>query len=268
MGRPERELEGRTALVTGASAGLGVEFADRLAVRGADVILVARRRERLEEVAAQLQEDHGVAADVVAMDLARPEAASELYEEAGDRGHQVDILVNNAGFGVCGHFVDCDWQRHEAMLNLDILTPVALTRFFGADMVERGWGRLLQVASIGAFQPSPNYAAYSAAKSFLKSWGEAIDFELRPHGVSCTVVCPGVTETEFFDAAGQSQRTWFQKLSIMDASTVAEIGVRATLEQRVTVVPGWFNAFNTWLTRFFPRRLARWIAHLTMKDAA
>lgn len=262
-----KELAGKTALVTGASAGMGVDFADRLALRGADIIVVARREKQLRDVAADLEADHGVDTDIIAMDLARPEAGAELYEEVHRRGHQVDILVNNAGFGICGSFLDSPWEQKEVMLNLDILTPVHLTRLFAEDMVDRGWGRLLQVASIGAFQPTPNYAAYAAAKSFVRSWGEAIDFELRDHGVSCTVVCPGVTETEFFDSAGQTRRTWFQKLTIMESSTVAEVGVKAMIRQRTTIVPGFLNAFNAWLTRFFPRKLSRWVAYLTMKDA-
>ena len=260
-------LDGRTALVTGGSAGLGVDFSRSLADRGADIIVVARREERLQQVVEELKEGYEVDADYVAMDLALPEAAAELHEEVRSRGYETDILINNAGFGLVGKFMNYDWADHHQMLNLDILTPVHLTRLFAEDMVDRGWGRIMQVASIGAFQPSPNYAAYAAAKSFIQHWGEAIDFELRPHGVTCTVVNPGVTETEFFDAAGQTQRTWYQKLSIMDSPTVAEIGVKAMLKKRMCITPGFFNAFNTWLTRLLPRRLVRWLAYQTMKDA-
>lgn len=260
------ELEGRTALVTGASAGLGVDFARELAERGADVILVARREERLREVADDLEGGYGVRADTISMDLARDEAAEELYEEVRGRGHEVDILVNNAGFGIWGDFLEADREQLDDMMKLDIMTPVHLTRLFGEQMAERGWGRILQVASIGAYQPSPKYASYSAAKSFVRSWGEAIDFEMREHGVSCTVVSPGATATEFFDAAGQDARTWYQKIFMMESSTVADIGIRAMLNQRMSIVVGFTNAFNAWLTRFLPRRLVRWIAYLTMKD--
>ncbi len=260
------ELVGKTALVTGASAGLGVDFARSLARRGADLIVVARREDRLHEVAQELEKEYGVGTEVIAMDLGTPGAAAELYAEVNERGRQVDILVNNAGFGICGPFLGSSCEGYETMMNLNMLTPVQLTRLFAEDMVERQWGRMIQVASIGAYQPSPNYGAYAATKSFIRSWGEATDFELREHGVSCTVVSPGVTETEFFDSAGQNQRTWYQKLSIMDSPTVAEIGVKAMLKQRMSIVPGFMNAFNCWMTRFLPRRMVRWVAYLTMKD--
>ncbi len=264
MGQP---LDGRRALVTGGSAGLGVDFARQLAERGADITVVARREERLREVADELEDAYGVAADWVSMDLTDGQAAETLYETVDGRGHRIDILVNNAGFGVYGDFLETDLEAQETMLELDVLAPVRLTHVFARGMVERGWGRLVQVASIGAFQPTPKYSAYSAAKSFVKSWGEAIDYELREHGVSCTVVCPGVTETEFFDAAGQDDRTWYQRFTMMDSSTVASIGVRAMMKQKLSVVPGLLNALNAWLTRFTPPRIVRWVAHMAMKDA-
>lgn len=260
------EIDGRTGLITGSSAGLGVDFAKSLAARGADVILVARREEKLRRVAEEIEDEYGVDATPVAMDLARPEAAAELYDEVQRLELQVDILVNNAGYGIWGDFLDCPWDEQQSMLNLDILTPVHLTRLFAEDMVERQWGRIMQIASIGAFQPTPKYATYSAAKSFIRSWGEAIDFELRDKGVRCTVVSPGVTETEFFGRAGQTRRTWFQRLTIMDSAKVAEIGVKAMLKGRMSVVPGFLNAINMWMTRFVPRKLLRWVAYLTMKD--
>jgi uncharacterized protein len=260
------ELSGRTALVTGASAGLGVDFARSLARRGADLILVARREQRLVELAAELEKEYGVATEVIAKDLATPDAAAELYGEIKSRGEKVDILINNAGFGIAGPFMDGNLEGYEAMMNLNMLTPVHLTRLVAEEMVERGWGRMIQVASIGAYQASPNYGAYAATKSFILNWGEATDFELRPHGVSCTVVSPGVTETEFFESSGQNQRTWFQKMVMMDSPTVAEIGIKAMLKQRVSIVTGFTNAFNCWMTRFLPRRLVRWVAYLTMKD--
>ena len=260
-----RELDGRTALVTGGSSGIGADIARELAERGSAVVLVARREEKLREIADELSSEHDVEADYVAMDLARREAPRELYDEMAERGHQIDILVNNAGFGVYGEFMENDWEREETMLELDMITPVHLTKLFGADMVERGWGRMMQVASIGAYQPSPTYATYSAAKAFLLSWGEAVDYELEGTGVSSTVVSPGVTRTEFFDHVDQEQ-TWYQRMTMMESRTVAAIGVRAMLKKRMSIVPGFFNALAVWMVRFTPRRLVRWIAYQTMKN--
>lgn len=259
------QLEGRTALVTGGSGGIGVDIARELAERGCDIVLVARREEKLKDVAGEITGDFGVETDWVSMDLARREAPPELYEEMQERDHEIDILVNNAGFGVFGEFMETDWDRQESMLELDIFTPVHLTRLFAEDMIERGWGRMMQVASIGSYIPSPTYASYSAAKAFLLSWGEALAFELDGTGVSCTVVCPGVTETDFFERAGQN-KTIFQRASMMNSPTVARIGVRAMLKRRRSITPGFLNALVVWLTRFVPRRLLLWMGYQTMKN--
>jgi short-subunit dehydrogenase len=259
------KLDGRTALVTGGSSGIGVDIARELAARGADVMLVARREEKLREVADAIVDDFGVEADWVVQDLARQQAADELYEEVSERGVEVDILVNNAGFGIYGNFMDNDGDRQMSMMNLNMVTPVRLTKLFGREMIEREWGRVMQVASIGAFQPSPTYGLYSATKAFLLNWGEAIDFELAGTGVSCTVVCPGVTRTEFFDHVDQD-RTWYQKLTMMESETVATKAVTSTLNQRMSVVPGWMNFLAVWTVRLFPRRFVRWFAYQTMRD--
>lgn len=258
-------LEGRCALITGGSSGFGVDFARELADRGADLILVARRENKLREVCEQLADDYGVDTDYVAMDLAHPEAADELYDEVTDRGLVVDILVNNAGFGVWGEFLDCDWEGHRAMMDLNMMTPVRLTHLFADDMVDRGWGRIMQVASIGAYQPCPLYSAYGATKSFLLNFSEAFDYELKGTGVSCTAVSPGVADTEFHERTDQ-EATLYQKLTMMDSPTVAAIGTRAMLKQRVSIVPGFFNALAVWFNRFLPRRMIRWIAFLTMRN--
>lgn len=264
-----KELQGRWALVTGGSSGLGVDFARELAQRGAGIILTARREERLREVAAELEEAHGVETEVIPADLARPEAPAELKEEIRKRGRQVDILVNNAGFGIYGEFLDTDLDYQEAMLQVDIVAPTKLTHLFGREMVERGWGRILQVASIGSFQPSPTYSTYSASKSYLLSFSEALDFELGQDAradVSVTTVCPGVTETEFIESAGQ-ERTWYQRLTMMDSPTVARTGIRALLKQRRSVITGLWNKLSIWGQRLMPRRLVVWVANLTMQES-
>jgi len=259
------DVRGKRALVTGASSGLGVDFARELAKRGCHVILVARREEPMRELADELRRDHGVEVDVVAMDLAPAEAPVELHRRVGEMGRQVDVLVNNAGFGVYGEFVALSWERERAMLELDVLTVVHLTKLFARNMVARGFGRILQVASVGAYQPTPTYACYAAAKGFVLQFSEAVNFELRGTGVTSTAVSPGVTATEFLEVSGQ-EPTLYQRLFMMKSEDVARIGVRALLRRRASIVPGWRNALLAWSVRFLPRRLATYTAWLTMRS--
>jgi len=258
-------LEDRRALVTGGSSGIGADIARELADRGADVVLVARREERLREVADELNNAYGAGVDWISMDLADRAAPEKLYEETTDRGYAIDVLVNNAGFGVYGEFLENDWSRQESMIELNLVTPIRLTKLYGRQMVERGWGRILQVASFGAFQPTPTYGLYSATKSALLNWGEALDFELRGTGVTCTVTSPGVTRTEFFDHVDQ-ERTWFQRLTMTESPEVAERSVRAMMKGKMSTVPGWLDSLTIFLIRFLPRRVVRWAAYLTMRN--
>jgi len=259
-----RELEGRTALVTGASSGLGIDFARALAERGATIILVARRENRLNDVAVQIRHACRVRVEVIAQDLAVSDAANDLCAEIVDRGLVVDILVNNAGFGVHSPFLDVGWERERQMLELDILTVVHLTKLIVPGMVDRGWGRVLQVASIGAYQPCPTYASYGAAKAFVRNFSEALHFELRGTGVTCTVVSPGATATEFMDVAGQGA-TLAHRLTMMTSASVGGIGVRGMLAGRASVVPGLVNKLAAFSIRLVPRRIATWAAWLAMR---
>ena len=262
---PPRDLQNKTALVTGASSGLGVDFPHILAERGADLVLVARRRERLEELAKALRAQHGVTVDVVPMDLAEPDAGQALYDELQARGRDVHVLVNNAGYGTYGDFVDIPWERERNMLQLDILTVVHLTKLFVRDMVARDEGWVLQIASIGAYQPSPTYATYAAAKSFVLHFGEALSYELRNTGVKVSVLSPGVTKTEFLDVAGQKQ-TCYQRLAMMESRPVAEEGVKMMLRGRPSRVSGLLNRVSIWLLRFTPRRMMAALAHWLMRE--
>lgn len=260
MSKPD--LSGMTALVTGASSGLGVDFARELARRGCTVVLVARREDLLSKVAAELESSFGTKAHALPCDLSAEDAGTRLHQDLASRGLAIDILVNNAGYGVYGQFVDIDWQRERAMLELDIVTLTHLTKLFGRDMVGRGRGYILQVASIGAYQPSPTYATYAAAKAYVLNFGEALNYELRGTGVSCTVVSPGVTATEFLSVSGQSP-TRYQRLMMMKSPDVVRIAVRAMLKRKGSVVPGFWNALTMFSTRLMPRRalaaLANWL---------
>jgi short-subunit dehydrogenase len=257
------ELKGRWAVVTGASSGLGADFARELARRGCNTVLVARRKERLEALSDELEREHGVGTRVLATSLADRAAPQRLYDTVRDAGIEADVLVNNAGFGCYGPFLDIPWQREAEMLDVDVVALTHLTKLFAPDMVARGRGWILQMASIGAYQPSPTYATYSAAKAYVLSFGEALAYELRKTGVVVTVVSPGVTRTEFLEVSGQ-RPTLYQRMMMMDSPAVARIGIRALLRGRPSVVPGLMNAAVAQSLRVMPRRLQAAVANLAM----
>jgi short-subunit dehydrogenase len=259
----EKILANKTALVTGASSGLGVDFARQLAAKGANLVLVARRQDQLCAVAAEIEKEYAVSALAIPMDLAAPEAPQALYDQLQQLGIKIDVLVNNAGFGVFGNFVEVPWERYKALLDIDVVTLTHLTRLFLPDMVSRGSGYVLQVASNGAYQPTPTYAVYAAAKSYVLSMGEAINFELRGTGVSVTVISPGITATEFLKVSGQPI-SLYQRLVRMDSKTVARIGIDSLLRRRASVVPGFVNSLVALSTRLFPLRMLAALAYYSM----
>jgi short-subunit dehydrogenase len=261
----DKTLAGRTALVTGASSGLGVDFARELAQRGCNLVLVARREERLKQVQAELQGAHGIKVMVVTLDLGDPQAPQVLYDHLKSTQTAIDILVNNAGFGLFGMELEIPWDRTRQMLMLDIVALTHLTKLFARDMVQRQSGWMLQVASIGAYQPSPTYAAYSAAKSYVRSFSQALNYELRGTGVSSTVISPGITATEFLQVSGQ-EKTWYQKLLMMTSAEVAGIGIRAMLKRRYSVVPGFMNWLTAVFTMITPDPVNAAVAYQAMKN--
>jgi short-subunit dehydrogenase len=256
-------LKDKWALVTGASSGLGAEFARQLAAMGAHVVLVARREDRLKELAGELERARGVRTLVVPADLGEEAARQELRDRVRAQGIEVEALVNNAGFGLYGEFLSHPWERERQMLELDVVALVHLTHLFARDMVERGSGYVLQVSSIGAFQPTPTYASYSAAKAFVLSFGEALAHELRKTGVRVSVVCPGVAATEFLRVSGQKP-TLYQRAFMMQSDQVVRSALRAMLRGKPSRVPGFGNAFAAWSMRFVPRRLQAGLAHTSM----
>ena len=256
-------LSGRHALVTGASSGLGVDFARELAGRGASLTLVARREDRLRALQRELADRTGVEVRVVALDLNDPGAPDRLVADTETHRRPVDVLVNSAGFGLYGAFSELDWERERAMLELDMIVPVHLTKLFLPGMLERRAGWVLNIASIGAYQPSPLYASYSAAKSFVLNFTEALSYELRGSGVVATALSPGIVATEFLQVSGQ-EPTRYQRLTVMDSPTVARLGVDAMLKGRPSLVPGRLNAASVWANRLLPRRASAALAHRLM----
>lgn len=252
-------FRGRRVLVTGASSGIGADLAREFARRGADIVLTARRGDRLDAVAGECRL-FGVSAEIAPADLADHAARVDLAERFRD----IDVLVNNAGRGAFGGLADVEWERTAQMLELNIVGLTHLTRLFAEPMRTRGWGRILLVASTAAFQPVPLFAAYAASKSYVLSLGMALDVELASRNVRTTVLCPGVTETEFFDAAGQT-RSAFVKRSAMTSAEVARIGADALAKGRSAVIAGRGNAAMAFGTRFAPRALMARLAYRMMR---
>jgi short-subunit dehydrogenase len=259
----EQELANQVALVTGASSGLGVDFARQLAARGASLVLVARRADQLRAVASEIEKEYKVPAQAIVMDLAEPGAPQALHDQLRQGNTRVDVLVNNAGFGIYGDFAEVPWEREKAMLDIDVITLTHMTKLFIQDMLARKSGYILQVASIGAYQPSPTYATYSAAKAYVLMMGEALNYELRHSGVSVTVVSPGVTATEFLKVSGQSP-SLYQRMMMMESADVARIGIESMLRRRPSVIPGLMNSLAAFSTRLMPRRMQAAIAYLSM----
>ena len=250
-------------MVTGASSGLGMEFARQLAGLGCELVLVARREERLLEIQKEISNTYDVPVEIIAMDLVEGDAPQRLHDYLRDSNLTVDVLVNNAGYGLFGEFADIPWERTQNMLELDIMALTHLMRLFVDDMIIRKAGFILNIASIGAYQPSPTYAAYSAAKSYVLYLTEAVHYELRHTGVHCTVLSPGVTRTEFLAVAGQKP-TLYQRLIMMESPEVVRIGIKAMLKGRSSVVAGGVNAVFAWMMRFLPRQFQAVLSDIAM----
>jgi short-subunit dehydrogenase len=249
---------GHTALITGATAGIGRELARLAAQDQRDLVLVARRRERLEELAAGLRAAHGVAVTVIAADLARPDAPQTLFDQVRAAGLEIECLMNNAGFGALGPFAESDRGRQLEMIDVNVRALVELTHRFLPAMIARQRGQILNVASIAGFVPGPFMAIYYASKAFVLSFTEALASELRGSGVTATASCPGPTTTEFADVAGNSRTKLFRRAA--KAETVAQHAYRAMRAGRVVAIPGLMNKLLAQSVRLGPRALVRGIA--------
>ena len=245
---------GWTALVTGASSGIGAEVATRLAEAGCHLVLTARREEKLRALADELVERCGVEVEVLAADLARPGAAADLVEALEARGQTIDVLVNNAGVGLVGPFAQCEGEAQMAMLRLNVSTVVELTHRLLAGMLERGRGQVVLVGSLAGYLPLPQMALYAASKAFVGSFGEALAFELRGQPVGVTTIHPGGTRSEFSERAGMTLPAPIER-GMMSSAAVAEIGLRAASRGRRSVVTGWLNVLTVFLLRFVPTGL-------------
>jgi len=252
-------LPRRLVLITGASAGIGAAFARAYAARGFDLALVARRRDRLETLASQLTHDHGVEAFPIAADLSIPEAQTPILEAVEARGRHVDALVNNAGFGIPRYFTEVPWREQRDFLMTMAVAPCALAYAVIPGMVERRWGRIINVASIAGF--APGVAAntlYPGVKGLMIRFSQALDAEYRDKGLKVTAICPGSTESEFAAQAGyQHLLSPSSRLFTQTADQVADIAIRGNEAGRVVVIPGWHNRIAVAIMRLLPEPLVR-----------
>ena len=255
---PGYTYKGKTALVTGASSGIGEAFARELAARGMDLVLVARSEDKLRTLAAELARGHGIRADVVAADLGREGAAERLHEEVKGRGMRVDMLVNNAGFGTHGPFETLSPDRDHAEVMLNVSAVVDLSHAFLPAMVERGDGAVINVGSTAGFQPLPYMAVYGATKAFVLSFSEALWAEYRGRGVRVLALCPGATETPFFGVVGAEEASVGRRRT---PQQVVATGLRALERGRGSAIDG---AFNYWLAQT-PRLAPRGLTALMSK---
>ena len=257
----------QTALVTGASSGIGLELARLFASDRHDLVLVARNEGKLREIGERLEATHGIIATAIAADLSQPNAARDLVDTLRADSIEVDVLVNNAGIGLSGAFLDNDPQAQRAMLQLNVVALTELTRLLLPAMVARRSGRILNVASTAAFIPDPLAAVYGATKAYVLSFSEAIGEELRHRGVTVTALCPGATLTGFSTVAGAGSTRLYGKLKPMSSADVARAGYQGLHDGRRVVVTGLRNKLLVQSARVSPRRVVTMVARRLWESA-
>jgi short-subunit dehydrogenase len=257
----------RTALITGASAGLGVEFARRLAADGFRLILTARRTELLQSLSDELKAKYGTEAMVIAADLSIDQGWMGLCESIDRVGWPVDTLINNAGFGTHGTFHSSDPQSQTDMIHVNVLALTMLTRHFVRGMLERSNGAILNVASVAAFQPGPLMSVYFATKAYVLSFSEALHEELRGTGIRVTALCPGPTESEFMTVSGMDASRLIKGRRLPAAADVVSLGISALYSGKRIVIHGFGNRVLARLSAWLPRMLVLRTTHYLQKKS-
>ena len=246
----------KTVLITGASSGIGYEFAKIYAKKGYNLVITARRKNNLDRIKQELESfDTAICVDIIVLDLSKQNSAKELYEVVKQRGILIDTLLNNAGFGVYGNFIETDIEKEIDMIELNIKSLVVLTKLFLKDMVSRNNGTIINVASTAAFQPGPLMSVYYASKSFVLSFTEAIRNEVRDTNVNISVLCPGPTDTEFEKSASLEESSLFTKLKVMKPEKVAIIGYKGINRNKSVIIPGILNNILITFNKIIPRAL-------------
>jgi len=256
----------KTALITGASGGIGYELALLFARDRFDCILVARSEDKLKALAARLESEFRVKTLVLKKDLSKPAVVDEIYEEVSAAAMPVDVLVNNAGFPVFGLFTDTNLESELEMLQVNVVALTELTKLFLKGMVERRYGRILNLASTAAFEPGPLMAVYYASKAYVLSFSEALANELRGSGVTVTTLAPGPTRTGF-QKRGELEDSRLVQGQIADAASVALAGYRGLMAGKTIVIPGFSNKLIPWVVRLSPRGVVTRVVHRMQERA-
>ena len=252
----------QTVLITGASGGLGLSLAHRFAKAGYDLILTARSADKLKSAKAAIEAAHSVTVIPIPCDLGKPDAAKELMASIHAQGLHIDVLVNNAGFGDFGAFADSDIQKQSAMVDLNVKALMELTNAVLPAMREKKHGKILNVASIAAFQQGPYMSVYYATKAFVLSFSQAIAHELKDSGITVTALCPGPIDTGFVDAADLANSKLFKSLPVSTPDAVADYGYKALMKGKTVAIHRFSNKLLIFAGRFAPRKL---ISHMICK---
>ena len=244
-----------TALITGASNGIGLELAKIHASKGGDLVLVARNKAKLDELKVALENQFKVSVYTIGKDLSAINSAQEVYEETSKQNIQINYLINNAGFGDFGMFSETNWDKELQMINLNITTLTLFTKLYLQDMVKRGSGKILNVASTASFQPGPTMAVYCATKAYVLSFTEAVSNEVINKGITITALCPGATETGFKAAGAMNESNLFKGKKLPSAKNVAEYGYTSMIKGKTVAIHGFMNYIMSNSIRFIPRAM-------------
>ena len=258
-----------TVLITGATSGIGYDFATIFAGKGYDLFLASRNREKLDEIKVRFEKQYGISVMIMPMDLSKVKSAKNVYEETLNQNAEINVLINNAGFGIQGEHINLEMSKVQAMIQLNITALTELCTLFGKDMKKRRKGYILNVASTAAYQPVPYLAAYSAAKSYVLNFSEALAKEMEDYQVVVTCLSPGATSTNFFNYAGigDKKKGFWENSARMQSRDVAIIGVNALFAKKLSVISGIKNSFLAFSNRFASRKIVANISKKLVKDA-
>lgn len=256
-------MNNKTALITGASKGIGKEFARIHASKGGNLVLIARNEKLLQTLKIKLMDQHtSILVEIIVKDLSKPNSAQEIYNELKEKNIRIDYLINNAGFGDYGFFVDKQWNRYEQMIDLNVKSLTHLCHLFLPDMIGRKCGRILNISSTAAFQPGPMMAVYFATKSYVLHLSEALHNEAKQSNVSVTAFCPGPTDTYFMEDSQMGKSRFIKNRGLPSAHTVASAGYKAMMDAKPVSIHGFMNKLTAFSVRLVPRK---WVVAILRK---